>query len=40
MLEYEIVNVRLIPTSKIDCGGAQRIRRGQPLLLRLVFWIE
>jgi hypothetical protein len=32
--------VRFSPTSVIDGGGAQYIRRGQPSLFRLIFWIE
>ena len=32
--------VRFSPTSKIDGGGAQHIRPGQPLPIRLVFWVE
>ena len=33
-------HVRFIPTSVIDGGGAQHIRRGQPSPIRLVFWVE
>jgi len=32
--------VRFSPTSVIDGGGAQHIRRGQPSPIRLVFWVE
>jgi hypothetical protein len=32
--------VRFSSTSIIDDGGAQHISRGQPSLIRLVFWIE
>jgi hypothetical protein len=32
--------VRFSPTSIIDVGGAQHIRRGQPSPIRLVFWVE
>jgi len=32
--------VRFSPTSVIDGGGAQLIRRGQPSPIRLVFWVE
>jgi hypothetical protein len=32
--------VRFSPTSVIDGGGAQHIRRGQSSPIRLVFWVE
>ena len=32
--------VRFSPTSVIDGGRAQHIRRGQPSPMRLVFWVE
>ena len=37
---YNFAIVRFSPTSVIDGGGAQLIRRGQPSPIRLVFWVE
>ena len=34
------LSVRFSPTSVIDDGGAQYIRWGKPLPVRLVFWVE
>jgi hypothetical protein len=34
------LSVRFTPTSVIDGGGAQHIRREQSSPIRLVFWVE